>query len=326
MVVALRATDGLREPDGADGADAVGEVARLVVLRLRAALLGGEQQAVESGGHARLQRGVGQEVAGKLLNGEPVETLVLVERLDDVVAVGEDVARRVGMVADSVRVTHHVQPADGHALAVVRRGEQALDELGVGVWRLVIHERVHLFGLGRQAEQVEVEPARERAAVGLGRGLEAKRLEARLHEMVHGVLAGGDGGLHRRHVSPVRLILSPLSDPALEQILLRTRELLVRVRRRHQVVGVFGEDAFDQLALVGLAGNEGLLRDGVLAHIEAELGLALLLVGAVAEEAVVREDGSDVAVVIHPLRASGGRGESGGREEASGGQSEKQAW
>ena len=142
--------------------------------------------------------------------------------------------------------------------------------------------------------------------------------------MVHGVLAGGDGGLHRRHVSPVRLILSPLSDPALEQILLRTRELLVRVRRRHQVVGVFGEDALHQLALVGLAGNEGLLRDGVLAHIEAELGLALLLVGAVAEEAVVGKDRADVAVVIHLLRAGGGRGDGSG-QQGDGSENEEQA-
>ena len=110
----------------------------------------------------------------------------------------------------------------------------------------------------------------------------------------------------------MRLILRALGDPALEQILLRAGEFLVRVRRRHEVIGVLGEDAFDELARVRLAGDESLGGDGGLAHIEAELGLALLLVRAVAVKAVVGKNRPDVAVVIDLLGGRGGSGGSGG--------------
>ena len=116
-------------------------------------------------------------VAGELLLDELRVRLVAVERPDDVVAVAPGV-RPIGvlLVAVGFGVAHQVEPVAGPALAVVRAGEQAIDQLLVGVGRSVVHEGVHLLRRRRQADQVEGDAADERAAVGRwrrGQGLRA---------------------------------------------------------------------------------------------------------------------------------------------------------
>ena len=79
----------------------------------------------------------------------------------------------------------------------------------------------------------------------------------------------------------------------------------MRRRRRHEIVSVGGENAADQFTLVRFSGDEGLLGECLFADVEAELGLAFLLVRAVAKEAVVGEDRPDIAVVRDFLRRLG---------------------
>jgi len=106
------------------------------------------------------------------------------------------------------------------------------------------------------------------------------------HEGIDGIFAGGRradrgwGDAWRWHVGPVRLVFCALCNPTLEQILLCGGELLVRISRRHEVVRGFREQALHQFARVGLAGDEGFLRNRLLTHVEAELGLTLIAVGA----------------------------------------------
>ena len=112
--MALGAPDRLRKPYRADCTHAVGEHSRLIIFGLGAALLGCQQQAVECGSDLLFESAVGEQVAGKLLNGELVKPLVLGECLDDVVAVRPDVAGVVRMISDCVREAHYIQPWDGH--------------------------------------------------------------------------------------------------------------------------------------------------------------------------------------------------------------------
>ena len=111
----------------------------------------------------------GQQVAGQLLDRELVERQVAVEGVDDPVAVLPDRARGVDAVAVGVGVAGQVEPVPAPALAVVRRGEQPVDQPLVGVGPGVGEEGLDLGGRRRQAEQVEAEPADQRRAVGLGR-------------------------------------------------------------------------------------------------------------------------------------------------------------
>ncbi len=69
-------------------------------------------------------------------------------------------------------------------LAPSGRVEQPGDQMLVGVGRRVVDERLDELGVRRQAGQVEAQPAGQRAAVGLGGGLQAALLELRQHEAV----------------------------------------------------------------------------------------------------------------------------------------------
>ena len=104
-----------------------------------------------------VERGVRAEVAGELVDGELVERHVAVQGVDDPVAVLPDRARGVDAVAVRVGVAGQVEPGPRPALAVMGRGEQAIDQPLVGVGPVVGQEGVDLRRGRRQADQVEAE-------------------------------------------------------------------------------------------------------------------------------------------------------------------------
>ena len=121
-------------------------------------------------------------------------------------------------------------------------------------------------------------------------------------------------GGHRRvawvDVGPVRLILGPFGDPALSSSFWAAVSFLVDFVGRHQLVGSSLRMRATSSLSSGLPGTIASLARAVVAVVEAELGLAVLLVGTVAEEAVLGEDRPDVAVELHLLaRPRGARGE-----------------
>jgi hypothetical protein len=78
------------------------------------------------------------------------------------VAVGVDVeAVRVGVAGE-------IEPAERHAFAIVRRGEQAVHLLLVGIGGFVGEEGGDLGGRGREAREIEAEAAQQRGAIGFG--------------------------------------------------------------------------------------------------------------------------------------------------------------
>ena len=102
-----------------------------------------------------------------------------------------------------------------------------------------------------------------------------------------------------------------LRDPAAEEFLLGGREGLVRLLVRHHVIFVLGEETFDDFALIGLAWDD---RDGaalaglqcVVAEIQTQAAFARLRVEAVAMEAGVRHDRTDVAIEADRIGGFGG--------------------
>ena len=111
-----------------------------------------------------------QHVARELLLHEARVRLVLVERADHVIAIGPGIAPRlVLVVAVRFAVVHHIQPVASPALAVARRGEQAVHQLLVGVGRAVGDEGLNLFPRGRQAVQIVGEPADQGGRIRLRR-------------------------------------------------------------------------------------------------------------------------------------------------------------
>ena len=149
-------------------------------------------------------------VAGDLLLHEAVVRLVLVEGLDDVVTVAPGGrAEIVDAKAVAVGVAHEVEPGAGHALSVSRRGQQAVDELIVGLGFLVLNEGGDLFRRGREAGQVEGDAPDEHGALGFTGGSEAFLGETGFEEAVDRV-GGGAGRKFRaldRLVGPPGLFL-----------------------------------------------------------------------------------------------------------------------
>ena len=206
----------------------------------------------------------GQHVARELLDREVAEGEVAVEGVDHPVAVLPGGAALVLLVAVRVGVAGEVQPGPRPALAVVGRGEEAVDDLLVGVRAAVGEEGVDLRRRRGKADEVEAEPADERLARGLGRGREALLLEPREDERVDGVphplraRDRGHGGPRRLHVGPVdgriappgraagaRRSRHPGVDPGREprDLLGRQRRLLVRHAGRRPAVEVLDEQA-----------------------------------------------------------------------------------
>ncbi len=94
-------------------------------------------------------------------------------------------------------------------------------------------------------------------------------------------------------------VLAPgrsLVDPFLQQLDLVGSQLLARLRRRHLLVGVVTGDAFEQLAVAGLAGHDDRVSrpECTLLEVEPQVGFSTLGVWTVAEEAVFRQDRQDV--------------------------------
>ena len=103
------------------------------------------------------------------------------------------------------------------------------------------------------------------------------------------------------------LILGALRDPATKQVLLCGAELLVALRRRHEVVAIGRENAPHQFTAAGMAWlHRHLSRlrglQGLFAPIEAQLRLARFLVGPMALKAIVREKRTDVPVELQGAR------------------------
>src|SRR5262249_61133514 len=86
-------------------------------------------------------RAFGQDIPSQLLPDELVERLVTVERVDDVVAVAHDLGYRiVRIVAGRVGVMDDVHPMPPPAFAVMGRGQEASDDTGEGVRRVIVEE------------------------------------------------------------------------------------------------------------------------------------------------------------------------------------------
>jgi hypothetical protein len=141
--------------------------------------------------------------------------------------------------------------------AVAGRCEQLVDELLVGVGRRVATKASTISGSGRKADEIERQAPGKRALVRFGRGRESGRLELREDEGVDRIAdplcvlhdrQGGTLGLDER---PMGLPRRALGDPLADRFLLGGLEDLPRLRRRHEVLGILGDDAEVERTLLG---------------------------------------------------------------------------
>ena len=281
----------------------------------------------ETGGGHRIGVVGRDHVAGDLPPNKLVVGEVGIERLDHPVAIPPGVGPKlVAFEAVGVGIVRNVEPVAGPALAVVGRGEQAVDKFFIRVGGCVGDERGHVLGRGRQADEVERQPADECAAIGLGRRSQPASGELNLDEPVNVVAGRRVGRWSWRHGGsghrlpgpmvepgvavavtgqPVGLGLGPGGarvDPLLEQCDLGGGEPVAI--GRHPLLVVGARDPADQFTVAALAGDdhrpEVATLDRPVFHIEPQS--ALLRIRPVAVAAAADEQRPDL-----PLKIDGGR-------------------
>ena len=151
---------------------------------IHAAFAIGQRVAVEAGGDTLFDGGVGQQVARELFDRELVKRHVAVERVDHPMAIAPcPGARRVLFKAVAVGVAREVKPVSSPFLAVMRRGEQPVDNTLVSVRPGVGKECFDLRRRRRQPDQVEADPSDQSCAAGFRRRFDPARPRAGKEQM-----------------------------------------------------------------------------------------------------------------------------------------------
>ena len=208
-----------------------------------------------------------------------------------------------------IGVAGDIEPVLGKAFAEAGRGEQVVCRGGIGGFAAlgcIGFEGRNLGGSGRQAGQVEGGSTQPGGGLGFGRRLEFLGLKFRQDIPIkgltspRGVAEFGRRGFLGRYERPMLLVGGALGDPAADEFDLRRRHLAVRFRRRHLVVRVMRQQALEDFALLWVSRHDCeaavVFHQGFGADIQTELRLAVFRILAVAEETVLREDRTDVAV------------------------------
>ncbi|MFM1944031.1 MAG: hypothetical protein RI897_3013 [Verrucomicrobiota bacterium] len=219
----------------------------------------------------------------------------------------------------------------GPAFAIARAGEDAVDEVFVGIGSGISGEGCDFGGCGGEAVHDEVESADEGGAIGCGGGLELVFGQLGLDEGVDGVgggrgLGGGRRGVLEGLEGPVirgegvcrvrvgfRHGCAGL-DPVVQELDLLGWE--AGAVWRHGVGEICGRNELDDVALVGVAGDQDRFS-GVASTLDRCGGVepesGLLFFGSVTADAVICEEGLDIGFEVDGLGCCGLE-EAGGEE------------
>ena len=300
-------------------------------------LADGEETERGELGYFRLR--LGETVGGDLFDDELVVRQILVEGVNDVVAISPRVrVERLALaaalaVAGRVGVARDVEPVPRPTLAVARRCEEAIDELFKSVRRFVGDERIHFRGSRREADQIVGDAADECLPVGFRRGLEFfvgqlcedETINRILDEMLRvGRLRHGLSGDLLKRPMILRGVLVPREfarglavarigradfHPLLEVGDHLGGELVLLRRHGHVGILVLVAHGDEEQALLGLAGDDGGAAVAAFEHrfcgVEQQAALDFLAAGAVAFVATLHEDGPDFFLEKIELREVG---------------------
>ena len=145
VVVALSALDGDAKDPLSDGVHAIKHRLHAELFRINAALFVQHGVAQEACGHDLVLGRAGEHVTRDLLKDELVVRQILVECVDDPIAVEPHVARHVLFKAVGISVARRVEPLSTPFLAVVHGPEEPVHLFLVGVLTFVGKEGVNFL-------------------------------------------------------------------------------------------------------------------------------------------------------------------------------------
>ncbi len=111
----------------------------------------------------------GHQIAGNLLHHEAIQRQIAVEGFDDVIAIAPGITQHKSAQRQRLGIAGDIEPVPTPALAKVRRSEKTIDKFFVSINGLVIDERIDLRRRRRQTNEIKINTANQRDAIGITR-------------------------------------------------------------------------------------------------------------------------------------------------------------
>ena len=209
MVVALSTFDCGTQPDRTSGVDAVHHRQHTLLLGVHPRLNIGHRVAMKTCRHSLRQRCTRQQIAGKLLDREPVKRQIVVEHTDHPVAPAPRVAATVSLIAVAVGIPCCVHPRHSPSLAVTWRSQQPVDQAVPSTPATVRQKQVDLGRSRRDAEQIERHSTNQRLAIRHAQWLKATLSQTTQYKRINRI-ANLLASTRRRNRHPYRLAVGPM--------------------------------------------------------------------------------------------------------------------
>ena len=156
VIVTLRAVERDAEEDLRRRVDAIDHLLDAELLLIDAALAIGERVAMKARRHLLFERRPPHQIAGQLLDDELVIRQIAIEGVDHPVAIAPGVGpTSVFLITVAVGIACQVEPVSAPAFAIVRRGQQAIDQALIRIRLSVVEKFIDLCRSRRQAKEVD---------------------------------------------------------------------------------------------------------------------------------------------------------------------------
>ena len=107
-----------------------------------------------------------QNVASQLFIDEAAPARIAIKSSNHIIAIRPGIRPQfIFVIAVSFTEVHDIEPMPPPPFAVSRRGEQPIHDTFAGIVAAVVQKAIHVCGARWQADQIEEEPANERAAI-----------------------------------------------------------------------------------------------------------------------------------------------------------------
>src|SRR5262245_24847043 len=187
VVVAARTTDGLCQESLAQCVQLLVHDIHfqlLLVLLLEIGVPQHQKCSCDKASLALLQSLVGHQIAGYLFSYESVIRYILVEGVDDVVAISPGFLKDQSAQRNGLAKTSHIQPVSPPTLAKTFGREQLVHHDGVSVRSSVLFKHLNFFRRRRQSSQVKINPPEPRRPLGIANGLKVLAFEFGKNEAI----------------------------------------------------------------------------------------------------------------------------------------------
>ncbi len=159
MVVTAAALEGESQKRRPHRIDAIGDISHAELFFDDTPFFILHMQSIEGGRQTLSFGGLRQQIPRQLPGQKLIERQVLIEGLNDPVAIRPDGSKAVHLIAMGIGVPGNIQPLDRHPLTIAWRIEQSIDQSFIGLRSVIREERINLGQGRREAGEIKRQPS-----------------------------------------------------------------------------------------------------------------------------------------------------------------------